>query len=209
VKRKFAVLYIVAALAALAIPASSMAAMYPAGHKFEIGGPGRLETSLGECKIAKIAGTIPASPSNAGLFQIPAPTVGSCSSGTTLSLSGEWKFGNPTGTFFGTANTYGSGNVTMRFASLPGCKLTNTGALALMGVWSNGTTTPNFVNSGYHADSGWRLTWANDGGTCALAGTEEFLEYVNRNLPGSPAIAPMEASVINLTNPSTVITVGP
>src|SRR6185295_15933202 len=96
-KRKFAVLTVLGALVTLAIPASSMGSMYPAGHQFEITGGAngpRLATSLGSCSVTKITGTIPAAPANATSepFAIPAPTAGACTAGTSLTLSGAWKF---------------------------------------------------------------------------------------------------------------------
>src|SRR5689334_17239031 len=88
-QRKFALL-IVGALLALAVPSSAMATVSPAGHKIEIAGAAGqqplLGTSLGTCAVAKITGTIPAS----GAFEVPAPTIGSCTAGTSVTLSGKW-----------------------------------------------------------------------------------------------------------------------
>jgi hypothetical protein len=90
----------------------------------------------------------------------------------------------------------------MRFSSLPGCKLA--GAPSVLGVWSNGVTTPKLMKSGYHAHGGGVLKWANDGGTCALAGQQESLTY-----EGQYGIVPAVNVVNNLTSPTTPIIVGP
>ncbi|HEX6206488.1 MAG TPA: hypothetical protein VFZ29_11850 [Solirubrobacterales bacterium] len=173
-KRKFPILAVLAALVALAVPASSTASIYPAGHQFEIAGgatPPKLGTSLGTCAITKIAGTIPSAPANEGAvsFPISVPTVGSCTSGTSIALSGAWTFvapapGNPYGVNIG-------GTATLRYSSLPGCKLS--GATLLAGIWSNGTTSPKTLKSGFHGHDGHTLTWSDDGASCALSGKTE------------------------------------
>src|SRR5829696_5996425 len=143
-KRKFAVLTVLGALLALAVPASSMGAMYPAGHKFEIvggttpqtEGP-KLTTSLGSCYISKITVQIPAAPANETNSGSATVTPGGCSSGTTLTLGSTWSFGsflNAFQTLLGPVGT--SEAIVFRFGSLPGCKLA--GAPNLIGVWSNG-----------------------------------------------------------------------
>jgi hypothetical protein len=207
-RRQFAVLAVLGALAALALPASSMASMYPAGHKFEIvgnvNGP-KLTTSLGSCPLTKITGQIPAAPQNesANPFVVSTPTVGTCTSGTSLSLSGEWKLIASGYTTMLTSTSPEA--VTMRFSSLPGCKLT--GTAALLGIWSNGATVPYSMNSGYHAHRGFPLTWANDGGTCALAGKQEAVSYQNELVSGSISTGAV-SSVADLTSPGTPIIVG-
>ena len=201
-KRKFAVLTVLGALIALAVPASSMASIYPAGHKFEItanaSGP-KLATSLGSCPISKITGTIPAAPKNEELapFAITTPTVGTCTAGTSLTLSGTWQMSahgyNPV--------VYSSSaeSAVLRFTSLPGCKLYS-GTPTLVGTWSNGTTTPTLLKSGFYAHSEPLFTWANDGGSCALAGTKENVKW--------ESASGQSQAVTDLTSPTTPIIIG-
>jgi len=207
-QRKFALL-IVGALLALAVPASAMATIYPVEHKFEIAATTpetrpTLGTALGECQILKISGTIPKAPANEGAFEVPAPTLGSCTAGTTLALSGKWQV--TTGPYSFNLFATGTDSVVLRYSSLPGCKLTNGAGTVLNAVWSNGLTTPSLLKSGYHAHGTRGFTWANDGGTCALAGQVETVSYSQEGgiLPTTFASV---APVSNLTNPSTLITV--
>ena len=209
-KRKFAVLTVLGALIALAVPVISMASMYPAGHKFEItgdiNGP-KFTTSLGSCSLGKITGTIPAAPKNeeGGQFSISTPTAGTCSTGASITVGGAWTFGGD-GYFATVVGT--SEPVVMRFTSLPGCKLTS-GGLALSGLWDNGTTTPKLLKSGFHADSASSggLTWANDGGSCALAGKTEA--YFWESATGTPTAGyGRMQTVTDLTSPTTPIIVG-
>jgi len=207
--RKFAVLTVLGALVALAVPASSMASMYPAGHQFELavsGAAPKVSTSLGNCTITKVTGTIPSAPTNetATEFPISTPTVGSCSAGTSLTLGGEWKLTalgvNPLVSFGGSAAT-----LTMKFTSLPGCKLSQTG-VALMGIWSNGATAPSLLKSGYHAHAAQPLTWSNDGGSCALAGKTETVSWTADS--GGSTIVPLAMTVTDTTSPTSVVVVG-
>lgn len=201
-QRKFALL-IVGALLALVIPASAMAAIYPAEHKFEIA-PGvsetkpTLGTSLGSCTLAKISGTIPKAPANETSFEIPTPTAGTCTAGTTIALSGKW-FAHGANYIL---NLLGSGTepVVLRFSSLPNCKLK--GGSSLMGVFSNGVTSPSLLKSGYHAHSSRTWTWDNDGGSCALAGKTETVSYSSES-GGLPVSNP----VTDTTSPATPIIV--
>ncbi len=212
-KRRFAVLTVLGALLALAVPASSMAAMYPAGHKFEIvggstgtnNGP-KVTTSLGSCSISKITVQIPAAPANETNAGSATVTPGACSSGTTLTVGSSWSFSTSINAFQTILSpVYPSEGLVLRFSSLPGCKLVS--STALVGIWSNGVTTPKFLSSGYHAHSGGNLTWANDGGTCALAGKTESAAYENQYVP--PLTFPGVSPVNNLTSPTTPIIVGP
>jgi hypothetical protein len=207
-QRKIALLAL-GALVALVIPASAMAAIYPAEHKFEIAATTAesrptLGTSLGKCQISKISGTIPKAPGNEAPFEIPAPTVGTCTAGTTLTLSGKWQA--VTGTYWFNLAATGTDAVVLRFSSLPGCKLTSNAGTILGGVWSNGTTTPSFLKSGYHAHGTRGFTWANDGGTCALAGQTEAVSY-SQETGISPTLSPAVAPATDLTSPSTVLVV--
>jgi hypothetical protein len=200
-KRNLTLLTILGALIALAVPASSMASMYPAAHKFEITGDAngpKLTTSLGSCSIAKITGTIPSAPKNEelGSFTIPTPTAGTCSTGASMTLGSNWQF-NAQG-YFAIIIGAGSEGVVMRFASLPGCKLS--GQVLFTGIWSNGITTPTLLKSGFHAHSrAGTLTWANDSGSCALAGKTETL---NAESGGA------SETVTDLTSPTTPVLIG-
>lgn len=209
-KRKFAVIAALGALVALAVPASSMASMYPAGHKFSINGAGKLGTSLGSCTITQTSGTIPAAPANETENSVPiaTPIVGSCTSGTSVTLGGEWKLVT-SGSNFIVGLGGPAASVTMRFTSLPGCKLTQTtSGMSLMGIWSNGATAPKVLASGYHAHMAIALTWANDGSTCSLAGKTETLSWTSD--AGSPTLSyGGEMTVVDNTNSSSIVVVGP
>jgi hypothetical protein len=202
-KRNLTLLTILGALIALAVPASSMASMYPAGHKFEIAGNAygpKLTTSLGSCPITKITGTIPAAPKNEELGSFPASvTAGTCTTGTTITLASEWNV-SPTG-YSVFLVRIASEPIVMRFSSLPGCKLA--GGTALGGIWSNGTTAPTLLKSGFHAHGGTPLTWANDGGSCALAGKTEEVSWES-----ATGVAGQSQMVTDLTSPTTPIIVG-
>jgi hypothetical protein len=208
-KRKFAVLTVLGALLALAVPASSMAGIYPASNQFEIAGgstPPTIGTSLGSCPITKITGTTPASPANAtsSSFPISTPTVGTCSSGTSATLSGQWSLVPPSAT-----NGYGvtiSGLVTLRYSSLPGCKLS--GGMPLTGIWSNGLTAIKAMKSGYHADGFSSLTWSEDGASCALSGKKEVVRWSQETATTATGY-PTSSQVNNLTAPSAAILVAP
>jgi hypothetical protein len=195
-RRKFVLGTVLAAVCALVIPATSGAAsMTPAGHAYEIGAGAKLTTSLGSCSISKITGTTGSGPA-------VTITPGSCASGTSISLSGSWNSG------LGSNYTYniGGGQITMRFSSLPGCKLASTSTVILGGTWSNGITSP-FAKSGYHADSFTKLTWQNDEGSCALAGTQETVSWEDRI--ASNFNLPITNPVTDLTSPTTPIVVTP
>lgn len=212
-KHRFPVIAVLAAaLVVLAVPGSSTASMFPAGHQFEITGSGeslpRLGTSLGSCTITKIAGTVPASPKNLeAVVPVAVPTVGTCTAGTSLTLSGKWTLA-PAGhvaNLIASAEPGGE-TIVMRFSSLPGCKLRTFGSV-LGALWMNGTTTPSLLTSAYHAQSTRGFTWANDGGTCALAGQAEAVSYSNES--GSPENKSGSwATATDLTSPTTPITVG-
>lgn len=201
-KRKFAVLTVLGALVALAVPASSMAFMYPAGQAWEISGgttPPTLGNSLGSCPVTKIAGTIPSAPANEGEIFPVTVNWGTCSSGTTISVVGAYNLTTTSG--FNTS--LAGGTVTMRFSSLPGCKLS--GNPPLFGLWLNGIGVPKQLKSAYHAHGAAKLTWSDDGATCALSGTTEKMTWGQEPLPYS---APGYTTVTNLTNPNTFIWAG-
>ena len=212
-KSKFAVLGVLAALIALAVPASSMAGMYPPGANFEINTSAyapfegvhapEIATSLGSCQITKITGQNPATYTPTTVISIPAPTVGTCTNGTSLTLSGVWKL------YQVNTTVWLAGEATMRFASLPGCKLSATPtSLGLFGVWSNGGTAVGAMQSAYHPDSATPISWSNDGGTCALAGKQETVSWQSvavNSVSGSRG--PATNAVVDLSNPGTAITV--
>ncbi|HEY2715588.1 MAG TPA: hypothetical protein VGI73_05135 [Solirubrobacterales bacterium] len=200
-KRKFAVLAVLGALAALALPASSMGGMWPASAKFEISGAGTIGTALGSCKLGKIIGQI--SSKSEAPTTVSIPPVTSCTTGTTLTLNNDgsgWSFG-----FSAPVVSLGqlAGEATvMRFSSLPGCKLT--GLMTLRGIWSNGILKNQ---SAYHADSAAPLTWANDGATCALAGQSEAVSYSDLTVSGQSK-TPVAHQVNNLTQPGATVIIG-
>jgi hypothetical protein len=209
-KRKFAVLTVLGALLALAVPASSMAGIYPANSQIEIAGgstPPTVGTSLGSCPITKVTGTTPASPANesAGSFPVTL-TVGTCTSGTSLTWSSSFSLTYPS-----TTNSYGvnmQGLGALRYSSLPGCKLS--GTFILWGIWSNGLFTPKAMKSGYHADSYITLTWADDGASCALSGKKETVRWSQQTVTGGGASGyPTSSQVNNLTTPAAQILVTP
>jgi hypothetical protein len=207
--RKFALLGVLGALVALAVPASSMASMYPAGHKFSITGAGKLGTSLGSCTVTGTTGTIPSAPANETETSIPisTPTVGTCTSGASATLGGEWKLLTNTMTGAGSFMVALGGSaatVTMRFSSLPGCKLS--GWSSLFGIWSNGATVPALLPSGYHPHMAVALTWANDGSSCAIAGKTETLSWSSEL--GTNPVWGSDMTVTDTTNPSSVVIVG-
>lgn len=212
-KRNFAILTILGALLAVAFPATSMAKLgvYPAGHEFEISGAAgkgmpQLTSSLpGSCTLTKISGVLPAAPKNenntALAFPISAPTA-SCDPGLSITIAGtNWFFSvgwRHSITLQAPANGY-----TIRYESLPGCKLSNTGIGAGgWGVWSNGITVPYFDTSGYLADGTYPAVWSNDGGSCALAGKAETLTYKTLAAINFPT-----ASAKDLTVPTYIVQV--
>jgi hypothetical protein len=211
----FAALAILGALIALAVPASSMAVMTPAGAKFEIVGNQfgpKIETSLGSCLITKISGQIPSASPQPASFGVSTPTVGQCTSGTSLTLGGEWKAYTSYGTTVLPVSTNSPGAFTMRFSSLPGCKLIPAGeGVAFWDVWSNGSSVYSVgkapEKSAITFLSGGSGVWANDGSSsCALAGTPEPFsttdtsgEFEKRNL------FPRPATVVNVGSPNTPI----
>jgi hypothetical protein len=203
-KRKFAVLTVLGALIALAVPASSMASMYPAGHKFEIAGTAsgpKLTTSLGSCLISKITGTIPAAPANEEGHAATSLTAGTCSAGTSITLASEgWDL--YTVGYIATLISSTPEPVVMRFSSLPGCKLIRPGSMIMSALWSNGTTAPTLLKSGFHAAGAMStLTWANDGGSCGLAGKTESATFEAGGLT-------TYSTVSDLTSPTTPVIVG-
>lgn len=210
-QRKFALL-ILGALVALVVPASAMGAMYPAEAKFEIAPTGTeskptLGTALGSCTISKISGTIPKAPANESPFEVPAPTVGTCTAGTTMAFAGKWVAGmvNNGYGFQLAGGVAGGDGIVIRYSSLPGCKLKVAGGM-LTGVWSNGVTSPSLLKSGYHAHSTRGWTWENDGGSCALAGKTEAVSY-SQEFGASPSITGVSSVVNNLTSAGTPIIV--
>ena len=204
-KHKFALLTIVGALLALAVPGISSASIYPAGAKFEIVGTGgqgpKLGSALGTCSLG-ITGQIPKAPENeaaAPSFAIATPTTSNCTSGTTVSLSGEWKVtaGGTSGFSFIVFSATPEA-IVIRSTTLPGCKLTGSNQL-LSGIFSNGITSPKALSSAVHGHFSSSYTWANDGKACAIAGTKEDITFGN----GANTVH----TVKNLTTPAAPIIV--
>jgi hypothetical protein len=209
-KRRFAVLTVLGALVALAVPASSMAGMSPAGHKFEIAGgttAPQLTNSLGSCTISKINATIPTAPTNEVAGEWPATvTAGTCTSGASITLASNWaiKTYTSTGSFLLVLNK-GPEAIVMRFSSLPGCKLVTPAGFNFSGVWSNGTTNPTLLKSQFYTvPHSINLSWKNDGGSCALAGKTESTAYEPYSpIPGAEPI--FASTVTDLTSPTTPV----
>jgi hypothetical protein len=213
-KRFLTLLTLVGALVAVAVPASATAnpvVISPAGHGFSItnaspaGGMPRFSGSLeGSCTMTKANGTIPAAPGNESAtgsltFPITTPTF-SCVGGMTGTFSGTWKLG--------VGSTYAAGviapakGVTLRYASLPGCRIDNGAEIGALGYWSNGVSTPVFSHSGviFPLLSEVAFTYANDGaGSCALAGKTEKIKFIS---PGG-----VDSAVTDTTVGTTNITV--
>lgn len=204
-QRKFSAL-ILGALVALVIPASAMGSITPTGHSFEIAPVSSLTTqttlgtSLGTCPMTKISGKTPAVSTE--MFEVTT-TFGACTAGTTISGSGgKWKV-QPFEYGFNLFSTI-SEELTLRYSSLPGCKLTSNG-IVLSALWSNGTASPA-MKSGYHAHSTRGWVWANDGGSCALSGQKETVSY--QTVSGtSPEFTGVTIPATDLTSPSTPLIV--
>ena len=204
-KHKLAVLTVLGALVALVVPASSSASMYPAAHAFEISGGGKVGTSLGSCLITKVTGSTPSAPANesAGSANIAVPTVSGCTAGTTLTLGGTWALAYSGGPLVNLGG--GSATLTMKFSSLPGCKL-STSAPTLQGLWLNGYTAPKTMLSSFHAHSAGSLTWSEEGGSCALKGKTETVSFTAETT--GPFVVPQAATVNDTTSPGSLVIVG-
>jgi hypothetical protein len=207
-KRKLSALAILAALVALALPASSMAAakMYPAGSSFEIPGAMKLTTSIGTCTLQRISGQIPAAPKNetTGSIAVPAPTVGSCSPGITLTTSGTWQA--TTDASHLALHPPQAIGMELKLNSNQLCIAVPTAGDTLSADWQNGTTSP-FVASGYHANGGFNLQWEGPGCTYK-AGTLEPVTYTDQAVGPGGTIINFYRQVLNLTNSRIPITVG-
>ena len=202
--RKFAVLAVLGALAALALPASSMAGIYPPSSKFEITGLGKVETANGSCSLGRVTGQT-AEQIN-GVVSVSVPPVQACTPGTSLTLSGSsW---NLTAVNPYEVALIGTGTQTLKFTSLPGCKLT--GSMALHGLWSPGVGDNREVSgialsSTYHAQGGSTLTWANDGASCALAGKKEPVLYTDQIGSTESSLQPTVHTINDLSLPGAVM----
>jgi hypothetical protein len=219
-KRNFLILTVLGALLAMAAPASSMAAkfgVFPAGHNFEIkgsnvGGPSGVPLLQGPlsgyCQFSKITGTVPSAPNNEAVLApggevvmpIAQPTF-ACYSGMSATAAGEWSMRALPGSTVKT--NIPAGGLTVRYTSLPGCKLVSTGTFVL-GTWSNGIASPIPSHSGYSALAfgggfGLNFKWQKDGtSSCALEGSTEELAYNSAGGPVGYGTAP----VTDLTNPT-------
>lgn len=210
-KRNFTLLTILGALLAMAVPASALSApaviMGPSGHKFEIGStlPQVTSSLAGYCTLAPMTGTVPANPGVAPLsVPISTPsTTASCNGGETVSFNGSWALAAYSPSKVNLAVPVGG--VTVRYSSLPGCKLTSTatGTNQIPGFWSNGTNFSSYTASAYHIHGGLPAVWSNDGTTCATAGKTDFV-YI-RDLPAS--LGASSSTITNTTMPGALITV--
>jgi hypothetical protein len=177
-----------------------MATMSPVNSQWEIVGNANgpeLTTSLGSCSFAKFTGTIPAN-GGTNYSEMPAPTVGSCTAGASLTLgAGKWYF-------LGAKRQLQflpESPMTLRYASLPGCKLT--GGAILSGLFVNGTTAGTSI---FVPGMRTTMTWQNDGGTCALSGQTEAVSFEEPEALTNPNRVILGFnSVKNLTNPSAVV----
>jgi hypothetical protein len=181
-KRKFAALIALVALAALAVPASSMAALamsqpnaefYPwgTGSSSTSSNP-TIKTSYGSCPIYQIRSKTPEGWYQKNPVMPTKLTAGTCSTGASISFTGNWTMRPVSLTKMWLMGE--NGGLTMRFSSLPGCKLTSSTATILSGIWTNNANPGS--PSTYKADSSYSLVlgWANDSpATCAKAGTRE------------------------------------
>jgi hypothetical protein len=205
-KRSLLLLATVAAAIGLMAPAAASAAssgLYPSAHKFEAsGGSGvQIKGSLaGSCTLTKFTGQVPTAPANVvaeGAVSAPlsAPTA-TCSGGPSITVAGtEWKL-NAGGGLYSAALRYPANGITLRYPSLPGCKLTNASPTITAGHWFNGYPSPVLSRSAWELDGLYLGTWANDGATCAIAGKAE-----NLTVTGSLAIT-------DTTVPTTYIGLG-
>jgi hypothetical protein len=179
-RRKFALLTLVGALFALAIPASSMAAtvMTPNNTEFFIEGTSTpsvptIKTAYGSCSIKQIRSITPLNGEKN--TAMPATIIpGTCSSGASIAFSGKWTFKPYTSTLVELGAE--ARGLTLRFSSLPGCKLSSTpsSGTVLYGKWTNGASGSS--PSTFGAAAGYRLPlfWESETqGSCAKAGTRE------------------------------------
>jgi hypothetical protein len=205
-KRSLLLLATVAAAIGLMAPAAASAVtigVYPAGHKFEVTPTSQIKGSLaGSCTFGKITGQVPAAPANVGesiSLPIPAPTA-TCSGGPTIAIAGtEWKINLGAG--YSAALRVPANGITLRYASLPGCKLSNPNPWLTAGWWRNGYPSPFLSRSGWNLEGVLNATWANDGATCAMAGKTELVDI-------APPTRGSASPVTDTTLPSTFIGVG-
>ncbi len=175
---KAAALTAVAVGALVAVPAvASATTVYPAGHSFEVYSPPGFgfSTSFGTCGFAKMTGSVPAAPNNvaAGLGPVSlpvAPVAGACTPGS-LTAGAGWTI--EARARFTSDVTIPANAATLRYTSLPGCKLVNASKASIAGFWNNGFTSPSLMPTVYTLNGSYVGTWANDGGACAIAGTTE------------------------------------
>ena len=208
-KRNSMLLAIVGAMLALVAPASAMAkvTIVPAGHNFEISGSSPvIQGSLtGSCSITKITGTIPAAPGNEGEVvdsKLAAPTV-SCGAGVTATVGGgEWKLRSTQGVYL-TFVTVPANGLTLRYTSLPGCKLTNTGTYPVGAVWGNGIPAASRSTLHFHGIIG--MTWQNDGSSCAMAGKTENVSVESPTAGPTPSYS----VVTDTTNKASIVLLNP
>lgn len=200
------------AVVAAVVPAGAQAVeVLPYGHSFSIpSGPGqpRLGASLpGTCTLGALSGTLPGFPDSwvpGGTVDMPigAPAGAGCTGGPSITIAGSGWALRATSVRYQTDIRIPANGITLRWASLPGCKLVNNAADAIEGTWANGMTAAG----GYQSKSSYLVwgsytgTWANDGASCALAGQTEAVTAM-------PTGTPSNQVVNDTTNPNDVIQV--
>jgi hypothetical protein len=195
-KRTLALLSIVGTLIALAVPASSFGAveMWPSNVEFYMYGPSNsspptIKTAYGSCPITYIKSK---TPQLGGKYpSMPATLIApnsTCSSGTSISFSGKWTLKPYSMTSMVLSDE--AHGLTMRFASVPGCKLVTASipTTVLWGRWTNGSGSGS---TNYRAEEREiYLTWENDSpSTCSKAGTREYSGVYQS--PGTPGFTPV------------------
>lgn len=176
-KRKFTVLVVLSAFAALALPASSMAWFYPALAEFKIEGIGAKfsTTESGSCEVRNVPlAKLSAEPWKEPVVPLAGAPTAVCTGGMSMTMTGEWsisgiKSGGETARIFPSSNPATS--TAVRYASIPGCVLE--GSAAFEGVWAYGALQysrfyPSKMVGGSTTTS---FVWENDGtSSCALKG---------------------------------------
>jgi hypothetical protein len=192
-RRRFIALAIAAtSLVALIGPASSQAYFSPPGGVFEIkagnGWPGpTLKSAYGYCQL-KIEVEIPQTVGQEGYVPLAEhypehkrPSLYACPVGSEI--GGEWLISGKAGTVNLQAK-YSGGTMplTLRWNSLPGCKLI-TPSMELTAKWTNGGP-PTYTPTGMSGISVWQNNSALE--TCSLAGkTEQLVYYMPSPAPGN------------------------
>jgi hypothetical protein len=176
-KRKFMILVVMSALAALALPASSMAWFSTPNGEFIVEGNGpKFSTSeTGSCQVQKVPlAKLSAEPWKQPIVPLAVAPTAVCTGGMSMTMTGEWsisgiKSGGETARVFPSNNA--STSTAIRYSSIPGCVLK--GSAAFEGVWTYGGLqysrfNPSKMLGGATSSS---FVWENDGSSsCGLKG---------------------------------------